>query len=648
MELREKRGGSLSLVSYPPFEADMIPLPGEHADRASAFLRWLLRTHVCITGLELEYELLKIHCQLFLEEVPENSRLKKLKVHFPLERAVQTHFATLLPRLRHLEELDCYMSPSADALVAAVSALLGTTTCLSSLVFQACFNHGQPPRTFVDALAANSTLKTLDLWANWSTTEPPGTLGEYVRSNRLITTLHLFGEESDREELSLEEVLVRNSTLTTLNIGRLCGGERTARFLTRVLAECASIKKLTLGGLRDEYVNISEATMTRCGQALAQNETLKELDLSYSLWHPNNWIAFFAFLPKNKHLKKLEVSNHRPADYGTFPSVLEALTETGSSERVSFGRYTYQSEVPNLMHIAAFSGIDLYGVASLRVSALQRLPSLHHFTSVSLDLHDSDETLFSSFAEYIRATTALRELRLIGPNAANAAPSSWWTLFFESLSVNTSIAYLTISASENPTYIGRLARTIGLSRHISRVTYVQCRCEWDPTDFVLPLSEVVGDNYGLLEVQLKGAKLGADAARTFFTIWDATRRNCGLLERASAFNQNTPLDWYTANALEKVSRNPALVRELAEKEGIAACQVARTVRSRLSSVGGLHEFMRLTGVVQQRVTCAPPVDDCGTQLEDLGNDCWRLLRRYLSFGDVKRFPVGKPDNSTFS
>ncbi|KAH7944124.1 hypothetical protein HPB52_016340 [Rhipicephalus sanguineus] len=71
------------------------------------------------------------------------------------------------------------------------------------------------------------------------------------------------------------------------------------------------------------------------------------------------------------------------------------------------------------------------------------------------------------------------------------------------------------------------------------------------------------------------------------------------------------------------------------------------VRSRLRSVDGLHDFMRLTGVVKERVTCVPPVDDCGTQLQDLGNDCWRLLRRYLSFDDVKRFTVGTLDN-TFS
>ncbi|KAH7944284.1 hypothetical protein HPB52_017936 [Rhipicephalus sanguineus] len=105
---------------------------------------------------------------------------------------------------------------------------------------------------------------------------------------------------------------------------------------------------------------------------------------------------------------------------------------------------------------------------------------------------------------------------------------------------------------------------------------------------------------------------------------------------------------YTANALEKVSRHPALVRELAEKEGIAADEVTSMLRSRLRSVEGLHDFMRLTGVVKKRVTCAPPVDDCSVQLQDLNAYCWRIVRRYLSFYDVKRFTVGKPDDSTLS
>ncbi|KAL1424956.1 hypothetical protein MTO96_019815 [Rhipicephalus appendiculatus] len=67
------------------------------------------------------------------------------------------------------------------------------------------------------------------------------------------------------------------------------------------------------------------------------------------------------------------------------------------------------------------------------------------------------------------------------------------------------------------------------------------------------------------------------------------------------------------------------------------------LRSRLRNVEGLNDFMRLTGVVQESVTCGPPVDGSSVQLQDLNHDCWCAVRRYLSFDDVKRFTVTKPD-----
>ncbi|KAL1478760.1 hypothetical protein MTO96_052409 [Rhipicephalus appendiculatus] len=145
MELREERGGSLSLVSFQSFEAEVIPPPDPYLCQAKAFLRWLLRTHICITSLELIYKLASVHSQTVLEELPENSRLKKLKVEFFMADAAQNYIATLLPRLHCLEELNFFMSPSTDALVAAVSALLRNTTRLNTLVFRACFENGQPP-----------------------------------------------------------------------------------------------------------------------------------------------------------------------------------------------------------------------------------------------------------------------------------------------------------------------------------------------------------------------------------------------------------------------------------------------------------------------------------------------------------------------
>ncbi|KAL1475831.1 hypothetical protein MTO96_036990 [Rhipicephalus appendiculatus] len=211
MELREQRGGSLSLVCFKPGTADVPPATCAEMHRSNTFLRWLLRTHVCIDGLKVKGKWVTAHSQVFLEELPENSRLRKLRVQFDFGDTAQIHFASLLLRLRCLEELYCYMSPTSDTLLVTISDILRNTTCLNSLVFHACTEHGQPPKIFIEALAANATLKSLEMWANWNTSEPPGTLGEYVKSNGFLTKLVLFDEETDREGLLLDEALVHNS-----------------------------------------------------------------------------------------------------------------------------------------------------------------------------------------------------------------------------------------------------------------------------------------------------------------------------------------------------------------------------------------------------------------------------------------------------
>ncbi|KAH7943774.1 hypothetical protein HPB52_011416 [Rhipicephalus sanguineus] len=416
LELREQRGGSLSLMSIEISDANLTPTPGPDSYRATPFLRWLLKTHVCISSLELIDDCIRSHSEIIMSELPDHSLLKKLTLTCYEDDAVHTHTATVLPRLRSLEVLNCFfMCRSSDALVGAVSVLLRTTTCLRSLVYHVTDDDSQPPKSFIDALAANSTLKSVELATQWTTAEPPGPLGEYVRSNSLLTNLMVLGHDVDRKKLLLEEVFVRNDILN--------------------------------------------------------------------------------------------------------------------------GNFHYNDH---------------------------------------------------------------------------------------------------------------LTRIIGLSRYISRVSFYLSAGDGTATDFVSLLSKVIGDNYNLLGVDLFNSKVGVEAKRCLFIIRETTRRNSGLVERAADFRPTSHLDWYTATALEKVSRNPALVRELAEKEGVAASQVVSMIRSRLRSVDGLDDFMRLTGVVKECVTCAPPVIGSSMQLQDLGDDCWRLVRRYLSFDDVKRFTITKPDNSASS
>ncbi|XP_075558174.1 uncharacterized protein LOC142590165 isoform X2 [Dermacentor variabilis] len=89
----------------------------------------------------------------------------------------------------------------------------------------------------------------------------------------------------------------------------------------------------------------------------------------------------------------------------------------------------------------------------------------------------------------------------------------------------------------------------------------------------------------------------------------------------------------SAAALDRVSRHPALMAELVEVLSIDEDEAARMVRQRFRSIEGLHEFMRLAGVVKQRVTCRPR-EDGRAQLDDLNSECWCHVRRYLQLDDV--------------
>ncbi|KAH6943309.1 hypothetical protein HPB50_019421 [Hyalomma asiaticum] len=642
MQLREQTGGSLSLVCFEPYEVYLLPPTGARLYQANTFLRWLLKTHVCITSLELVDVEVKWNSRIFLEELSDNCRLKKLTLKFYKDDTVKTCIYALLPKLRGLEELSCICEGSMMyVLEDALSALLRNTTCLTSLLLDARVRSGRLRKALIDALSANSTLKTLELFTNWTTAEPSEEAREYIRNNGLLTSLTVSGSELDRQDLLLVECLVRNDTLSALYVSNLCGGERTARFLTRILSECAALKKLTVGSVQDPYISIPEAAMTLCAEAMARNEALRELELPYSLWHQKNWIAFFSFLPRNGCLKKLDVTHGERTDYETFPAVLEALEQTNTSVRVSFGHCTSASGA-HLMHYKVFSSLRLSGEESVQVCALQKLRALDHFTRLSVDVSKADEHLFSSLANYIRGTTALQDLELTvtrPQGSVNAVCSSCWITLFQSISANTSIAELEIFSSGSFAYNDHLVRTVALSKTITRVSLFLNIRNGQATDFISLLASAIIDSFCVLEVLLYGAKVDAEAVCSLFAVRETTRRNCGLVVRAvDMIDRTTPLDWYTAVTLEKVSRHPALVREVAKKKDIAVEDVTRILRTRLESVQGLHGFMRITGVVKNYVTCAPPVHGSSTQLEHLNSDCWRLLRRYLSIDDVKPSP----------
>ncbi|KAL1470264.1 hypothetical protein MTO96_024433 [Rhipicephalus appendiculatus] len=91
---------------------------------------------------------------------------------------------------------------------------------------------------------------------------------------------------------------------------------------------------------------------------------------------------------------------------------------------------------------------------------------------------------------------------------------------------------------------------------------------------------------------------------------------------------------YVTTAVDRVARYPALLDEVASTDKLHKAELAFLVRDHLMATQSMDGFMRFVGVVKERVVCH--LDEDGhLRLDDLNEDCWSLVRRYLVTDDVK-------------
>ncbi|KAL1486304.1 hypothetical protein MTO96_031439 [Rhipicephalus appendiculatus] len=114
------------------------------------------------------------------------------------------------------------------------------------------------------------------------------------------------------------------------------------------------------------------------------------------------------------------------------------------------------------------------------------------------------------------------------------------------------------------------------------------------TAFFRRLSEGIQDNYTLASVKFEGG-LEADGVRHWLA---------------------------------------ALLDEVARSAKLDQAELAVLVRDRLMGIQSMDGFMRFVGVVKERVICHP-AHDGRMRLDDLNEDCWSHVRRYLVTDDVK-------------
>ncbi|KAK8769964.1 hypothetical protein V5799_013569 [Amblyomma americanum] len=85
--------------------------------------------------------------------------------------------------------------------------------------------------------------------------------------------------------------------------------------------------------------------------------------------------------------------------------------------------------------------------------------------------------------------------------------------------------------------------------------------------------------------------------------------------------------------MERVFRHRALLKEFALVECISVEKAAAELRAALRAFDDMHSFMVMAGVVRVSVVCHAR-EDMRTQLDDLNEPCWRVLRRYLFLDHV--------------
>ncbi|KAH6943566.1 hypothetical protein HPB50_024339 [Hyalomma asiaticum] len=662
LQLREStgKGGRLSLVACPsPFPSTCTADELYHRHQADVLLNRLLKTHRCIG----EIDLLRFphmsgafdHTHKVLcDALSQNSSVRVLRMNF---NHSQTHedLCALLSSLDHIEQLECDHNGFCKApLPATLTALLRTTRALTTLkIPELRFNETQAGE-FLLALIGNGTLKELSIREYEPTSMHPSLLsrsafGKFLKTTLTLNTLTITIPAPScysgirNQWPRILEGLVGNTTIKNLSLESVMVDEECATLITKIFDQNKIIRTFHMTSKRERLFESRQTfdqfeAMSECWlRTLVENDTLENVRLCFDIWTMEQWARFFCALIKKEKMRTVEVTI---SDRALLPELCRMLSETGAEEVVSLGHCYIEER--GIVECKAFSGmVARSGKLSKDklCEILKLLPSLRHvkFLSLHINFTHLDAELSSDVGEYFAATTTLKELDLAlrcDGSGVDAADNHLKTIL-ESLPRNRSIKRLSVLASHlKREHIELLADVIKLSESIHTIQF-NAENSRKRNSFVRRLSLNISENYQLLDASLSHTlERDKEAYEAWSTILEATRRNSGLLIRAASFVSGARRGRFSASALELVFRHTALPEEVSKQASLTETDAAALIRRAFERLQDLNEYMRLSGVVRHRVVCHPCLS-ARVQLDDLNQQCWYAVRRYLTLNDVK-------------
>ncbi|XP_077537941.1 uncharacterized protein LOC144150027 isoform X3 [Haemaphysalis longicornis] len=644
-KLQEMPGTSakLSLVILSNPDLTFSSAPERHL--AALLVCELLKTHRCVAHVELytfifeaQHEILSVA----LREHPSITSVKFMSYGWINDEELATA-ALSVPRL---QELEYSGSPQyLPTLLLQLSTFLPTTTSLTALRIFHKHPEGLGSEEFFRGLGQNCSLKELVLPSCLIAEAPPcahAAFTEWLTNSVSLKRLTVASPGWKRVPLKgILRALLANRSIVAVVFDRSKVDPSDVEFVSEVFEENKVLRSFKMSYPLDQFSVMAsrpdKANFDRCLKALIENHTLEEIFLPFNIWDEDQWKELFEALPAKRNLKKVNIEAMERIPAFFLVKLCAALKGTGADEKVSFSTSLPGEEFHEWCACKAFSSVfmsatndnneALYGL-------LECMPSLGHITCLSVYfqfINGQDRTPFSVLATFLRATRTLNTLTL--GVILDTCLFDYQEILMDGLADNTSLKEVRIKATnmttDYSTFQEPLADVIKASKNISMVHLSGVGCGGHA--FFRRLSPGIADNYTLLSVDV----LGYSSFKKFcFKVRDVTRRNCGLLTNALDFTRRARCDRRCALALERMHSHPLLVEEVARVEKVDQARAASMVRDRLRSMEGLHDFMRLAGVVQERVSCHTR-EDGRTQLDALNEDCWRAVRRYLKLHDIK-------------
>lgn len=656
LQLREIAGRQSCLILR-QVNVSCLPTPAQEDLRhAAAIVHYLLTAHYCVAAVDCSTGSLGTYEYLFFDALRRSKFVRSVKLQIAASSDRDNILCAAISCLDQLKELECSAGKDYPPLLqSALSSFLGKTRSLTALRFPQLRMRTEHAEEFIRALDQNITVRELSLHAsiisNASVTYR-ALFAEYLKNTKAVRALTLVAHNK-MEQAAMKWALVglqTNKSISSVSFVGFVAVRRNVHAVSKIFERDGCLRNFAVSAPEHMLTSITELEASQANLnydcwrlALSKNKTLEELALPMRVWDLRQWRQFFEALSSTQSLRSVtvEVSSDK---HHLFPDVLRAFRESGVGQKVSFKSDLGDDDF-DLIRVIGSIDVPVEPRYDRSVSywrVVRQLTIQNHVECLDLYVHPfaPNEDMFRSIAKGLQAASTLRRLHLrVWSKASDAS----WATIFKALSHHPSLRELRLEASTVGIKVaGLLGEVVRSSKQLYKVNIVDLgSCQ--ASVFIRALAEDIANCYTLLDLNVKVEDWwpGLEASKAMFAVWDATRRNSDLVQRAVQFAMGTRCDRYCAQALQRMASHPAVFERVALAAKVTEDEAATTVRRVLGSLKGLDQFMQLAGVVREHVECHP-CPDGRTQLDDLNEHCWALVSQYLFLDQIKD-PFVRPE-----